>query len=76
MNTLTNAGERAALQFYDQSRTNGSYRELAVRIATAAWRKSYPEATADEAEHAVKRAVRGARVTPKRTADRARWSGE
>lgn len=76
MNTLTNAAERAAVQFYDQSRSNGSYHELALRIATAAWRKSYPEATADEAEHAVKRAVRGAQVTPKRTADHARWSGE
>lgn len=64
MNTLTNAAERAAVKFYDQSRSNGSYHELALRIATAAWRKSYPEATADEAEHAVKRAVQGAQTSP------------
>jgi hypothetical protein len=61
MITFTNAAERAAVQLYDQSRGSGSYHELALRIATAAWRKNYPEATADEAEDAVKRAVRGRR---------------
>jgi hypothetical protein len=66
MTTSTNAADRAAVQFYDRSRGNGSYHELALRIATAAWRKSYPEATADEAEYAVKSAVRRAQVMPTR----------
>jgi hypothetical protein len=65
--TFTSPADRAAVQLYDRSRGNGSYHELALRIATAAWRKSYPEATADEAEHAVKLAVRGAQATPKQT---------
>ena len=62
---LTDAADRAALRFYEQSRGNGSYHELALRIATAAWRKSYPEATEQEATDAVRTAVRAVYVPPK-----------
>jgi hypothetical protein len=65
MPTLISAADRAAVQLYDRSRGNGSYHELALRIATAAWRKSYPEGTKDEAEVAVSSAVRTAHVMPK-----------
>lgn len=67
MPTLINVADRAAVKFYEQSRRNGSYHELALRIATAAWRKSYPEPTADEAEVAVRSAVHTAHVMSKRS---------
>ena len=57
-----NAADKAAVQIYEQSRGNGSYHELALRIATAAWRNRHPETTATEAEHAVRSAVRMARA--------------
>jgi hypothetical protein len=64
----SNAAEQAAVRLYDQSRENGSYHELALRIATAAWRNRHPETTPTEAEHAVRSAVRMARgaSTPSR----------
>lgn len=65
MPTLINTAGRAAVQFYEQSRGNGSHHELALRIATAAWRKIYPETTEDEAEVAVRSAVHTAHVTAK-----------
>lgn len=57
---LTDRTDRAAIRFYEQSRGNGSHHELALRIATAAWRKSYPEATEAEAAAAVRCAVQSA----------------
>lgn len=58
----SNAADRAAVRLYDQSRENGSYHELALRIATAAWRNHYPETTVAEAEHAVRSAIGMARL--------------
>ena len=59
---LTDATERAARRFYEQSRGNGSYHELALRIAAAAWHKSYPDASEAEAASVVRSAVRAAIV--------------
>jgi hypothetical protein len=58
----SNAADHAAVRLYDQSRENGSYHELALRIATAAWRKHYPETAVAEAEHVVRSAVGMARA--------------
>jgi hypothetical protein len=57
----SNVADQAAVRLYEQSRENGSYHELALRIATAAWQNRHPETTATEAEHVVRRAVRMAR---------------
>lgn len=66
---LTDATDRAARRFYEQSRGNGSYHELALRIAAAAWRQSYPEATEEEAAAAVKGAVGTHTRRPSNAAD-------
>ena len=62
MTMITATSEREALRFYEQSRGNGSYHELALRIAAAAWHKSYPDASEAEAASVVRSAVRAATV--------------